>query len=504
MSTSLTHRTPRGTFPLVLAALAGAALGAGLSGDRVGARGDEARPAAPAGGQADAGPRTLSQAFREASRRVRPAVLTITTERAIGREAPPVLEEFVRQFEFMNELLRGGEGRSRPRLERSFGTGFVLDGEGLALTNNHVVAGAARVLARLPGGQEVTAHVIGTDPLSDLAVLRLPPRGDGQPYAAVELGDSRALEVGDWVLAVGNPFGLDQTVTAGVVSAKGRSRVGIAHYEDFIQTDAAINPGNSGGPVLDLSGRVVGVATAIASQSGGYQGIGFAIPIAMTRKVVDDIVKYGRVIRGWLGVALQDASPELLARLGLAGRGGALLSGVVPGSPAEEAGLQPGDFLVALGGRPVVDPTQLSRLAASLPVGEPAALTIVRAGRELGLSVTPIEWPHAAEQEQPTPPADAPATTPDVGITARELTPELALHFGYAPEAQGVVVARVAPGSLAARHGVRPGVILQEIEGRPIETLADLDAARAAGLDPARGVLLRLWDGEYSTYVLLR
>ncbi len=499
MSTSPLHRTPRGTFPLLFAALAGAALGAGLTGERTGARGGDdpaGAPAVPA-----EGPRSLSHAFREAARKVRPAVVTITTERAVSGDGP--FEQFAKQFEFMDRLLRGGERRPSARLERSSGTGFLIQADGLALTNNHVVAGAERVSAKLPDGHRVEARVIGTDPLSDLAVLRLEPRADGRPYSTVELGDSRALEVGDWVLAVGNPFGLDQTVTAGVVSAKGRSRVGIAHYEDFIQTDAAINPGNSGGPMLDLGGRVVGVATAIASQSGGYQGVGFAIPIAMTKKVVEDIVAHGRVVRGWLGVAVQEASPELLARLELSGRPGALLSGVVPGSPAEAAGLLPGDYLVALAGRPVIDATQLSHLAASLPVGEPATLTVIRSGSELTLPITPTERPREGDEAPQRPEPEAtPAPTPEVGIVARDLNPELAVYFGYPPEAQGVIVVRVAPGSLAARHGVRPGMLLLEVERQAVPTLDALDAVRAT-LDPSRGVLLRMWDGEYATFVLL-
>jgi len=485
--------TPRGTFVVGIALLVGATLGANLL------RSPEGAHATPPAGGAD-----LSTAFREAARRVRPAVLTITTERQIDAQVHPLLEQFRQQFKYMDELLRGEE-LPRSRLERSFGTGFLIREDGIAVTNNHVVAGARRVLAKLHDGREVTARVVGTDPLSDLAVLELAPLGDGTPFVPVELGDSRGLEAGDWLLAVGNPFGLDQTVTAGVVSALGRSQVGIAQYEDFIQTDAAINPGNSGGPVLDLDGRVVGVATAIASQSGGYQGVGFAIPIAMAHKVVEDILAHGHVIRAWLGIALQESSPELLERLGLGGRTGALLTGVVPGSPAEQAGLAPGDFLVTIGGNAVQGPSQLGHVAAALEVGARATAVVVRDGEQLELSIVPTERP--AEPSEPAagdaPGEPEPAGPVELGITARQLNPDLAAYFGYPAEAEGVVVIRVARESLAAHHGVRPGMVIQALEGTALHSLEDLDQARA-DLDAARGVLLRLWDGEYSSFVLLR
>ena len=428
----------------------------------------------------------LARTFREVARQVRPSVLSITTIRAIRPRDNPI-----------TSILEGYFGGSPERVERSFGTGFVVRPDGLALTSHHVVSGVRRVLVRLHDGREVRARVIGTDALADLAVLQL-EQPEGQPWPAVTLGDSSALEPGDWVLAVGNPFGFEQTVTAGIVSAKGRSRVGIAAYEDFIQTDVAINPGNSGGPLLALDGRVVGLATAIATRSGGYQGIGFAIPIDMARGIMEQIVQNGHVVRGWLGVSLQDASPQLAERLGLGERAGALISAVLPGGPAEAAGVQVGDLVIALNGEELGDAARLMNLVGRLPVGKPATMRVVRAGQELTLQVVPGErkLPQEAEEEL------APAPS-GVGVTARALDPDLAERFGYTPDSQGVVIVRVEPGSLGAEHGLHPGMILQEVDRQPIRTLDDLNRALEK-IDLDRGVLLRVWDGAAASFVLVQ
>jgi len=449
-----------------------------------------ARPA-PETPAPEAGDASLSDAFRRVARDLRPAVVSITTERFTRLREDPIVQAFGRLF--------GRDPGEQGRVERSFGTGFLVRPDGLALTNNHVVAGAKQVHVLLDDGSEVEARVIGTDPLSDLAVLALAPRPDGAPYAAVELGDSKGLEVGDWVMAVGNPFGLEQTVTAGIVSAKGRSRMGVAAYEDFIQTDVAINPGNSGGPLVALDGRVVGVTTAIVSETGEFSGVGFAIPIGMAKDVMDDIVRRGRVVRGWLGVSVQDASPALAERLGLGPRRGVLVTAVLPGGPAETAGLATGDLIVGFAGEGDLDSTKLQTLAADAPVGEPTRLVVVRGGEEHRVDVVLGERP--AEGGDADEAAEAPRPS-GVGLRARELTPQLVAYFGYEPGAEGVVIVDVEPGSLAAEEGVRPGLILQEVDGRPIHDLEDLNAAVDA-LDPAAGVLLRVWDGAASTFFLI-
>ncbi|MGE0713792.1 MAG: trypsin-like peptidase domain-containing protein [Planctomycetota bacterium] len=495
----MTRRTPDLAL-LLLAALVGAVTaGAFLSQAR---RGGQQPAAAP---EAAPDARSLSRAFQDAARRVRPSVLNITTERWSGGE---------RNGPFVQMLAQLLNQRTSPQLERSYGTGFVVRADGVALTNHHVVADAKRVLVRLSDGKEVSARVIGSDPLTDLAVIELGPHPDGQAYVPVAFGDADALEVGDWVLATGNPFGLDQTVTAGVVSAKGRSRMGIAAYEDFIQTDAAINPGNSGGPLLDLEGRVVGVTTAIASRSGEYSGIGFAIPSGMARAIMEKLLASGRVSRGWLGVSVQDAEPEVLRRLGFGEQTGALVAGVLDGSPAQVAGLRPGDLITRIDGREIQDGTQLSHQVAEVEVGRTIRVALIREGERREVEAKVIERPDTPRldgradggpggEAAATPEPAAPRTT---GISARALTPELASFFGFAhdPAQPAVVVAAVEPGSLAAQHGIRPGMVIQQVERTRIQTLDDLEQALRGAELVGRGILLKLWDGRGARVVLLR
>lgn len=481
----------RKTPNVVVLALA-SLFGAVLAGAFMGGRGATATTGAPV----SANPQQLSRSFQRAARLVRPSVLNITTERysrgASNRPLFRMLEEAFQQ-----------QGQSRGKqIEQTYGTGFVVREDGIALTNHHVVANAKRVLVRLYDGREVSAAVIGTDPLTDVAVLRLGAHPDGLPYVPVQIGNDGALEVGDWVLAAGNPFGLDQTVTAGIVSAKGRSRVGVAAYEDFIQTDAAINPGNSGGPLLDLEGRVVGMTTAIASRSGQYAGIGFAIPINMAKGVMDGLLEKGRISRGWLGVSVQDLSSETLARLGYGETPAApLVSRVVEG-PATEAGLRPGDLILAIDGARIVDGQDLGHRVAQVPVGQEFKMSVRRGEQTLTLQAVAVERP-----DTPEAPVQGPETTPsEVGIVARALTPELARFFGFAftEGKPSVVIAKVERSSLAFQQGVRPGMILQQVEQTLIRNLDDLQAALAAAEIAGKGVVLRVWDGRSSRVVVCR
>jgi len=479
------RKTPN-VVVLALASLFGAVLANAFMGGR--------GPGATSGASpSEANPRQLSRSLQRAARLVRPSVLNITTERysdgARNGSLVRMLEEVFQQ-------------QQKPTLEQTYGTGFVVREDGIALTNHHVVANAKRVMVRLYDGREVSAVVIGTDPLTDVAVLRLGAHPDGLSYIPVEIGDDAALEVGDWVLATGNPFGLDQTVTAGIVSAKGRSRVGVAAYEDFIQTDAAINPGNSGGPLLDLDGRVVGMTTAIASRSGQYAGIGFAIPIKMATGVMDVLLEKGRVSRGWLGVSVQDLSSETLARLGYGETPPApLVSRVVEG-PATEAGLRPGDLILAIDDIAIKDGQELGHRVAQVPVGQEFTMSVRRGQQNISLRAVAVERP-----DTPDRPVQGPETTPsEVGISARAMTPELARFFGFAfdPKEPSVVVAKVERGSLAYQQGVRPGMILQQVEQTLVRTLDDLQTSLDAADSAGKGVILRVWDGRSSRVVVCR
>ncbi len=296
----------------------------------------------------------------------------------------------------------------RQRMLSSLGSGVVVSEEGYILTNNHVINDADQIQIALRDGREAIAQVIGTDPDSDLAVLKI----DLKNLPVIKLSNSEDIAIGDVTLAIGNPFGVGQTVTMGIISATGRDHLGLSRYEDFIQTDAAINPGNSGGALVDANGSLIGINTAIFSRSGGSQGIGFAIPANLARGILDDIVTHGRVIRGWLGIDAQQMTPDLAASFGLKTLSGVIIANVVPGGPGDEAGLRPGDILLAIDGKPILDPRETQVDIAEIPPGTQLPLTIVRGGekREITLTVgerpQPVEPGHDAAR-QANAPADA-------------------------------------------------------------------------------------------------
>jgi serine protease Do len=419
-----------------------------------------------------------SRAFRQVAKLLRPSVVHLTRERVVEQEPNP-FEQMFRP-----------DARRRPLKERSFGTGFIVKADGTCLTNNHVAGGGEKLLAKLADGREVEATVLGTDAATDVCVVKL---GGPGPYTPVALGDSDAIEVGDWALAFGCPFGLEQTVTSGIISAKGRSRVGIAAYEDFLQTDAAINPGNSGGPLVDIQGRVIGINTAIASSSGGYQGVGFTIPINMAKAILESILKTGYVVRGWLGVVLDPA--EMQGERPASGQG-ALIKDVAPGGPAANAGIKPGDRIVGFDGKPVEDGVRLRLLAAAAVVGRTVPVTLVRDGKNVEVQLVVAE--RTAENEKTATREEA-----TVGITAKKLTPELAERLGLPKDATGVAVTEVAPGSLAAQAGIRAGHVLRAIDGRAIRSMDDLDAAVKA-MDVRAGIKITVADAEGDHTVILR
>ncbi|HKC06358.1 MAG TPA: Do family serine endopeptidase [Methylomirabilota bacterium] len=344
----------------------------------------------------------LQLGFVDVAQHVRPAVVHLgTIQRAKNRRGPnlpqgnddPFFRDFFNQF-FGSE---GPDSRSEFR-RPGLGSGVIIDKRGLVLTNFHVVKGADEILIRLSDKREYRGQILGTDPKTDLAVVKFQPDHE---VTVASLGNSDALRVGEWAIAIGNPFGLDQTVTVGVISATGRSDVGIATYENFIQTDASINPGNSGGPLVNLKGQVIGVNTAIVAAG---QGIGFAIPINMVKRVVDQLVDKGKVVRGWLGVALQPLSPDLAQSLGLAGTNGAVVGSTITGSPAAQAGLQQGDVIIAYDSTPVDDYRHVQRLVAETRVGKSVTLQIVRKKQKMDVAITIAEVPDETARRAGPPP----------------------------------------------------------------------------------------------------
>jgi serine protease Do len=368
------------------------------------------------------------------------------------------------------------EKRSRGFEQRGVGSGFVLNREGYILTNNHVVEEADQIKVKLSNGQEYPGKVVGRDPKTDLALIKIDGAADLQP---LQMGNSEALKVGSWVVAVGSPFGLEQTVTAGIVSAKGRV-IGSGPYDNFIQTDASINPGNSGGPLVNMQGEVVGINTAIMAEG---QGIGFAIPINMAKEISGQLRTQGHVTRGWLGVSIQELSPELAKSFGLKENKGALVAQVTPGSPAEKAGLQQGDVIVEFDGQAVTESKDLPRIVASTPVGKKVTVKLWREGKMIDRPLQVAEMKEEIERSGVNP---APKS---LGLGFQELTPEMARELGV-KQAGGVVVTQVEPGSPAAEAGLQSGDVIREVNRTPVKNAADFVQKIEKAKSQGRALLL--------------
>ncbi len=356
----------------------------------------------------------------------------------------------------------------------------------------------------LSDGREFVAEVVGADSHTDVAVIKI----DATDLTPAILGDSDAIEVGEWVVAVGSPFGLHQTVTAGIVSAKGRAGVGITDYEDFIQTDAAINPGNSGGPLVSLHGEVIGINTAIASRTGAYNGIGFAIPSNMARRVMDSLIKTGKVERGWLGASIQNLDLDLARSFNFKSSDGVLIGDVVPDSPADKAGLKSGDIVVSYNGRPTAQMHQLRNAVAATTPGTKSELVVFRDGREIKLSIEIGKLDSAQlggspqiESQPDEPPAEGVAL--ELGATMRTLTPEIAQQLDLERVEQGAVVTQVTPGSVAANAGLRANDVIVSVDDRAVMSAEDASAALNQEA-VARGVRLRVVTNGLTHYVFLK
>jgi serine protease Do len=389
-----------------------------------------------------------------------------------------------------------GPFQNQPRQEGS-GSGAIVRSDGYILTNHHVVGEADKITVQLYDGQELKARLIGTDPATDISVIKI----EGTDMPVLQMGDSDNILVGESVIAIGNPFGLSHTVTFGIVSAKGRTGMGIAEYEDFIQTDAAINPGNSGGPLVDLEGKIVGVNTAIFSRSGGYQGIGFAVPINMARRVMNELIETGQVSRGWLGVGIQDMTPELAKAFGLDQAKGSLVTGVMPGTPAEKAGLQKGDVILRLNGSTIENSNGLRNLVAEARADAKVDLDLVRDKVPMTLSVRLDERPKQTGQADINSSTKSPS--PELGFAVQELTPEMAQRLGYETIQSGIVITAVKPDSPAFNGGLRAGMMIVEMNRQSINSMADFQRA-ARDISTEDGVLLLLSTPQGSQYLFLQ
>lgn len=406
----------------------------------------------------------LSNALADIASAVTPSVVNISTTKTVKQENPlyPFFEDpFFKRFFGEPD---GGGGKFREFKERSLGSGVIVSHDGYIVTNNHVVEGASEIKVVLPDKSEYKGKVIGSDPRSDVAVIKI----DAKNLPALPWGNSDELRAGEMVMAVGSPFGLSQSVTTGIISAVGRANVGITDYEDFIQTDAAINPGNSGGALINMKGQLVGINTAIFSRTGGYQGIGFAVPVKIVKQVMDSLIKTGKVVRGWLGVSVQDVSPQLAKQFGVENAEGALVGEVVKGSPAEKAGIKRGDVIVGVDGRKVEDSGHLRNMAASTNVGSHLKLDIIRDKNRLTVDVEVGEQPKEAQVSQGG--AGVPETPSALtGVTVQDLTPEMMDKLGLGKDVTGVVVITVEQGSAADEAGLARGDVILSINKKPVK-----------------------------------
>jgi serine protease Do len=442
----------------------------------------------------------LSDAFAAAASQAMPAVVLIRIEKSVevastGYNDPFGLFNDDRLKRFFGDQWPPAQRAPQRQLQKGQGSGFIISKDGYILTNNHVVGDVDKITVDLKDGRSVKAKLVGTDPGSEVALIKIP--GDDLPV--LPMGDSDKIAIGDWVIAIGNPFGLNETVTVGVISAKGRSNVHIAAYEDFIQTDAAINPGNSGGPLIDLDGKVIGINTAIFSESGGYMGIGFAIPINMARSIEEQLKKYGKVTRGYVGLSGQDLTEDMATLSGVKGTKGVIVAGVEKGSPADRAGLTTDDVIVALNGKKLDSYDAFRNEIAVLKPGTKVTLQVLREGKTRDVEVTLGERPSELAKAKPSRQAPQPVQSP-LGLEVQDLTPDLAQRLGYTL-GQGVIVSGVVSGSSAADVGIQAGDLILSVNRQRVNSAEAFDKAIRA----VKGgkVLLLVRRGDASQYVVL-
>jgi len=466
-----------------LCVLAGAGIGGAIEDNQAAGR------AVPVAASTEAS-RSLPN-FTELAKKVGPSVVNVSTTqvRRMAQDAPSPFGPGDPRNDLLERFF-GGRIPRAPQPRQGVGSGFIIDSDGTILTNYHVVGEAEKISVTLSDGKRYDAKVIGKDQKTDIAVIKIDA---GRELPAVSLGDSDRLEVGEWVVAIGNPFGLDHTVTSGIVSAKGR-QIGAGPYDNFIQTDASINPGNSGGPLINLRGEVVGINTAIFSQTGGNIGIGFAIPTNSVKDLLPQLKDKGRVVRGYLGTTVQKITPEIANSLGIKESGGALVADVVRGSPAEKAGIKTGDVIIEFDRKEIKDSSDLPPVVARVAPGTTVQLKVLREGKQVSLPITVGELKDneivASAQES------------DLGLSVQPVTPDIAQSLGL-ERAEGLVVSSVKPGSAAEEAGLRSGDVITQINRRPVKNLAEYNREMARN-EKGKPVLFLVRRGQSSLFLALK
>ncbi len=435
------------------------------------------------------------QSFADLAEKVKPAVVNISTTSTVtipgnpfrhffGPDQGDQNEPFGDFFKHFND-----QTPDRKMKQQSLGSGFIINKDGYIITNNHVVDNADEIKVKLSDGREFKAKVIGRDSKTDLALIKISSTFENLPVLA--LGDSEKMRVGDWVIAVGNPFGLEQTVTQGIISATGRT-IGSGPYDNFLQTDAPINPGNSGGPLVNLKGEVIGINTAIVP---GGQGIGFAIPSALAKTITTQLKETGKVVRGWIGVAIQTVTPELAQSFGMKEAKGALVGDVVKGGPAEKAGIRTGDVIVSFDGKNVKTSNDLPRLVAETAVGKSVDIAVIREGKEMHVSVKVEELTEEKIAAQSSAPVES------LGMKVGDITPQIRQQLGTT-EKTGVVVMNVEQGSLADEAGIQQGDVIKQVNRKDVGNLAEYNAALGRS-GKGQPVLLLVKRGKQTFFVTM-
>lgn len=445
----------------------------------------------------------LSNAFSSAAERAMPAVVSIKVEKTIDASQIYQGDQQLND-QFGNDFFRQFFGGQIPQLqtprkykEEGQGSGFIISKDGYILTNNHVVGDVDKITVELKDGRKFTnAKVIGTDPGTEVALIKIDGDGD---FPVLPMGDSNSNKIGDWVIAIGNPFGLSETVTVGVISAVGRNKVGIANYENFIQTDAAINPGNSGGPLINLDGQVIGINTAIYSESGGYMGIGFAIPIDMARNIEKQLKENGKVIRGYLGIYCQDITPEMAKLLDLSNDKGIIVATVENGSPADKGGLKNQDIILEMNGETVKSYDTFRNKIANIKPDSVINLTILRDGKKQDLKVTLGERPTDGVAKA-LPKKEQPKSKEALGIEVQNVTNDIARQLGY-KVGEGVIVTSVDQGSPASDAGIESGDLILSVNRQNVNS--DDEFEKAISNIKGNKVMLLVKHGDYSQFVVI-